>query len=274
MLYLLIFPLAYGLADAFWMMLGTKVPFFKSLVYRGIVSVIITFSLAIVLESTESFTAFTLWSAIGTGFLSVAAFLFFYKSLQQEASGTNAVVTKGLSSVTTVAIVMCIARAIDYRIILALSALIVGLLFLFYEKEKTNKKVSVYAIIAGIIWGIAFVLYKKNIVEVGSFWFAFILELSLLITVSIIYVFKKTEHSYRFTNRQFLVIACIGLATAIGSILNTYAYNYFSPSVIAIVAKFAVLPPFLFAIIILKQRLTFQKLLGLSAILLAIYFCL
>ena len=63
----------------------------------------------------------------------------------------------------------------------------------------------------------------------------------------------------------------MGLATAEGIILNTYAYNYFTPSIISIAAKFAILPPFLFAIIILKQKLGLKKLIGLLAILLAIY---
>ena len=47
LLYLLSFPLAYCIADMLWMMLGTKVPFYKSIVYRGVVSVLLTLALAI-----------------------------------------------------------------------------------------------------------------------------------------------------------------------------------------------------------------------------------
>ena len=92
-----------------WMMLGTKVPFYKSIVYRGVVSVIITFALAITLEPTDGLNILTLLSATGSGFLAVTAFLLFYKSLQQKTSGINTVITKGLTSIVAVSIVMCIA---------------------------------------------------------------------------------------------------------------------------------------------------------------------
>ncbi len=269
--YLLSFPLAYGIADMLWMMLGTKIPFFKSIVYRGVVSVLLTFALAIVLEPTDGLNIFTLLSATGTGFLAVTAFLLFYKSLQQKASGINTIITKGLTSVVAVTIVMCVAQQTNYKILLALAALIIGLLFLYFNKKEHNKKISLHAIAAGLVWGVVTVLYKKHVVELGSFWFAFILELTLLITVVVIYIFKKNEHGYRFTNKQLSLIFFIGLATAVGSILNTYSYNYFTPSIISIAAKFAILPPFLFALIILKQRLSPLKLIGLLAILLAIY---
>ena len=271
LLYLLSFPLAYGIADMLWMMLGTNVPFFKSIVYRGVVSVLLTLALAITLEPTAGLNLFTLLSATGTGFLAVTAFLLFYKSLQQKTSGINTVITKGLTSVVAVSIVMCIAQQINFKILLALTALIIGLLFLYFNKDEHNKKVSIHAIAAGIIWGIITVLYKKHIQEIGSFWVAFILELTLLITVLIIYLFNKKEHDYKFTKKQRSLIFLIGLATAAGSVLNTYAYNYFTPSIISIAAKFAILPPFLFAIIVLKQQLSLQKLIGLLAILLAIY---
>ena len=271
LLYLLSFPLAYGIADMLWMMLGHKVPFFKSIVYRGVVSVILTFAFAIILEPTDGLNLFSLVRAAGTGFLAVMAFLLFYKSLQQKTSGINAFITKGLTSVVAVTIVMCIAQQIDFKILLALAALIIGLLFLYFNKDDHNKKVSLPAIAAGIVWGIVTVLYKKHVQEIGSFWFAFILELTLLITVLIIYIFIKKEHAYKFTTKQFLIILFIGLATAAGSVLNTYTYNYFTPSIISIAAKFAILPPFLFAIIILKQKLSLQKVIGLVVILLAIY---
>ena len=271
LLYLLSFPLAYGIADMLWMMLGNKVPFFKSIVYRGVVSVLLTFALAIILEPTDGLHISTLLSATGTGFLAVIAFLLFYKSLQQKTSGINTVITKGLTSVVAVTLVMCIAQQINFKILLALAALIIGLLFLYFNKDEHNKKISLHAIAAGIIWGIVTVLYKKHVQEIGSFWFAFILELTLLITVVVIYIIKKKEHEYKFTTKQLSIIFCIGLATAAGSILNTYAYNYFSPSIISIAAKFSILPPFLFAIIVLKQNLSLQKLIGLLAILLAIY---
>ena len=271
LLYLLSFPLAYGIADMLWMTLGTKVPFFKSIVYRGVVSVLLTFALAGILEPTTGLNIFTLISAIGTAFLAVIAFLLFYKSLQQKTSGINTVITKGLTSVVAVTLVMCIAQHINFKILLALAALIIGLLFLYFNKDEHNKKVSLHAIAAGIIWGIITVLYKKHVQEIGSFWFAFILELTLLITVLIIYLFNKKEHDYTFTKKQLFVIFFIGLATAAGSILNTFAYNYFTPSIISIAAKFAILPPFLFAIIILKQQLGLQKLIGVLAIILAIY---
>ena len=269
--YLLSFPLAYGIADMLWMMLGHKAPFFKSIAYRGVISVLLTFGLARTLEPTAALNLFTLLSAIGTGFLAVIAFLLFYKSLQQKTSGINNVITKGLTSVVAVTIVMCIAQQINFKILLALAALIIGLLFLYFNKDEHNKKISLHAIAAGILWGIVTVLYKKHVDEIGSFWFAFILELTLLITVAAIYILKKNEHGYRFTNKQLAIIFCIGLATATGSILNTYAYNYFTPSIISIAAKFAILPPFLFAVIVLKQKLSLQKTIGLLAILLAIY---
>ncbi len=115
--YLLSFPLAYGIADMLWMMLGHKVPFFKSIVYRGVISVLLTFALAIILEPTDGLNIFTLLSAIGTAFLAVIAFLLFYKSLQQKASGINTVITKGLTSVVAVTIVTCIAQQINFKIL-------------------------------------------------------------------------------------------------------------------------------------------------------------
>lgn len=269
--FLLCFPLAYGIADMFWMMLGNNAPFFKSIVYRGVISSLFTFILAVALEQGSSINIFSLLSATGTAFLAVIAFLFFYKSLQEKASGINTVITKGLTSVVAVTIVMCVAQQINYKIIYALAALITGLLFLYFNKDEHNKKISVHAIAAGLIWGIVTVLYKKHVMEIGSFWFAFILELTLLITVLVIYLFKTNEHACRFTTKQICIIFFIGLATAAGSVLNTFAYNYFTPPIISIAAKFAILPPFLFAIIILKQKLSLQKFIGLLVILLAIY---
>ena len=274
MLYLLSFSLAYGLADMCWMMLGTRVPFFKSLVYRGVISVLVTFLFAMLLAPGKPLDFFDLLAAAGTGFLAVIAFLLFYKSLQQEASGINAVVTKGLTSVVAVSLVMYLAKEINYKIILALAVLIIGLLFLNNDKEKRKVKVSIHAIGAGVLWGVAFVLFEKHVNEIGSFWFAFTLEFTLLVAVLAIYMFKKKEHSFRYTKYQLFMLLFIGLVTAAGSVLNTYAYNYFTPAVITIVAKFAVLPPFLYAIIILKQKLSWQKLIGLLVILFAIYLCL
>lgn len=271
LLYLLSFPLAYGIADMLWMTLGMKVPFFKSIVYRGVISVLLTFGLAITIEPTTGLNIFTLISAIATAFLAVIAFLLFYKSLQQKTSGINTVITKGLTSVVAVAIVTCISQQINFKILLALAALIIGLLFLYFNKDEHNKRISLHAIAAGIVWGIVTVLYKKHVEEIGSFWFAFILELTLFITVGVIYILKKKEHEYSFTTKQLSIIFFIGLATAAGSVLNTYAYNYFTPSIISIAAKFAILLPFLFAVIILKQKLSLQKIIGLLAILLAVY---
>lgn len=271
MFYLLVFPLAYGFADMFWMMLGAKIPFFKSLVYRGIVSVAITILLACIMEPNQNFEFFGLVKAIGTGFLAVIAFLFFCNSLQQEESGINTVITKGLSSVVAVSVVTLAAQEIHFKIVLALAALIIGLLLLYMEKGKRKTKISIDAIVAGIIWGVVVVLYKQHVADVGSYWFAFILELTLLISVTAIYVFRKEEHSYHFSKHQYMIITGIGVATAMGSIFNTVAYNYFSPSTITIVAKFAILPPFLFAYLFLKQKLNLQKIIGLAAILIAIY---
>ncbi len=270
-LFLLSFPLAYGIADMLWMGLGTELPFFKSIFYRGLISVLFTFVLAINIETSSEINIYSWLSATGTGFLAVAAFLLFYKSLQQKTSGINTVIVKGLTSVVAVSFVMMAANQINYQIIFALAALIIGLLFLYFNKDERNNKISVYAIAAGIIWGIVTILYKKHVMEVGSFWFAFILELTLLITVVVICIFKKEERENRFTTKKFSLIFMIGLATAAGSVLNTYAYNYFTPSVISIAAKFAILPPFLFALIILKQKLNFQKMIGLLAIVIAIY---
>lgn len=206
LLYLLSFPLAYGIADMLWMTLGMKVPFFKSIVYRGVISVLLTFGLAITIEPTTGLNIFTLISAIGTAFLAVIAFLLFYKSLQQKTSGINTVITKGLTSVVAVAIVTCIAQEINFKILLALAALIIGLLFLYFNKDEHNKRISLHAIAAGILWGIVTVLYKKHVMEIGSFWFAFILELTLLLTVIVIYIFNKKEYAYRFTTKQLSII--------------------------------------------------------------------
>lgn len=270
-LYLFLFPLAYGLSDMLWIKLGNNVPFFKSIFLRSLISVALAFVAALMLDNIHTSNINSWLYAIAVALISVIGFLLFYKSLQQSESGANTVAVKGLNTIVAVVIAMVLSHKLDVTIVTATLLLLLGLCLLYITKNKNNKAISFYAIAAGIIWGISTQLYAKPVQEIGSFWFAFIVEFASLFVVSFILLFKRNRSSFAFTIRQYITLALIGFTTAAGTIFVTLAYNYHSPAIISIVGKFAILPPFLYAFLVLKQRLTVQKVIGIVLILIAIY---
>lgn len=135
---------------------------------------------------------------------------------------------------------------------------------------KFTKNTS-YALLAAFFWGISFALFKYTTKWMGPLFFSLILEGTVCIMAFVISVYYfKTKIKLGSILKANPIFLLMGALVVFAVILNNLSYNYLPVSTISLLSNNTQIVALLFSAIVLNERLSLKKYVGIIIIFLAI----
>lgn len=147
-------------------------------------------------------------------------------------------------------------------------------------KGKKSFKVSLklfYPLITAFSWGLyGFVIYLLLNKHFNLYSIIFYLEFLILIFTLIYYLFiykghLKNFNSNLFSKNNLIYASLVAITTNIGTLFYGYSTHYINPAIASSIGSSQVVFAFIFSFFLLKERVTFIQILGISWVFLGLF---
>ena len=282
----IISSLFFGFSNAFWKRATANLPFFIIIFWRGLITSTIFGALWLIEIYTGIFSpyigqakAFTVEQLIFTLLLCLMSgfgLYFFVKSMQAGVVNLIAPLSSlNIFGLLTATFVLGEPWKSSYWLPIAMMTL--GLLLIFFAKHtlkqsRLQKKAMFYGLLAAMIWGFDYSLFKIPIKWMGVLPFSFLLEISITL-FSFCLVIKNSlglkpyfVDKKNFKNTIILAICLLG-----GSLFMHMAYLSTSIAQINFYAQTQLMFTLIFGAILYQEKLVARQWLGILLLLVAIW---
>lgn len=283
--FVVISSLFYGFSNAFWKRATANLPFFIIIFCRGLLTSSIFGALWLIEIRTGVFSpyigqlkAFTLEQFVTTIILCLMSgfgLYFFVKSMQGGVVNLVAPLSSlNIFGLLTATFVLGEPWKTSYW--LPICIMIMGLLLLFFSKQtlklnQTQKKAMAYGLLAAMIWGFDYTLFKIPIKWMGVLPFSFLLEASITFFSFCLVLRHKLQLKLYLPNKKnlkntlILAICLLG-----GSLFMHIAYLSTSIAKINFFAQTQLIFTLLFGAILHREQLVVRQWLGILLLVIAI----
>lgn len=281
----IISSLFYGFSNAFWKRATSDLPFFIIIFYRGLITSSVFGMLWLIDKHTGIFSpyfgqlhyfsleqlAITVFMCLMSGF----GLYFFVKSMQGGVVNLVAPLSSlNIFGLLTATFVLGEPWKKSYW--LPITIMTMGLLLLFFAKATlklngTQKKAMGYGLLAALIWGFDYTLFKIPIKWLGVLPFSFLLEFSItffsfcLISKNKLKVKAQFLHQKHIKNTLILALCLLG-----GSVGMHVAYLTTSIAQINFFAQTQLIFTLAFGAVFYKDKLAIRQWLGILLLIIAI----
>ena len=270
-IYQLISMLSFGTSNVLWKNPQKRLPIFKIIMLRTIVSVVLFGIMALLFfESKGNFFDWVIGFVIS--FTSFFGLVFYNLSLK-ESKVSHSVTITSISAVFGVLVsVFFYDEQLHLKLVASLLFVTAGLFFLESKKPLIQwSKGTVYAILAAFFWGTTFALFKIPVEKIGSYNFSFVLEISVLLGATILFLStKKNKTTHLPTISTYLTVGVIGVLAFLGVLFYNMAIEKVPVSILSVMGAFTPVISIVISHIFLKEKFTKAQYIGMTATLIGV----
>jgi drug/metabolite transporter (DMT)-like permease len=284
-LFVIISSLFYGFSNAYWKRATANLPFFILIFCRGLLTSTVFGTLWLIEIRTgifgpyvgqlKTFTLQQLTITISLCLMSGFGLYFFVKSMQGGIVNLVAPLSSlNIFGLLTATFVLGEPWKTSYWLPIAIMTM--GLLLLFFSKQtlklnQTQKKAMGYGLLAALIWGFDYTLFKIPIKWMGVLPFCFLLEISItFFSFCLVMQHKLTLKPYLVDKKNIKNTFILAFCLLGGSLFMHIAYLSTSIAQINFFAQTQLIFTLLFGAILYKNQLALRQWLGILLLIISI----
>lgn len=270
-IYQLISMLSFGTSNVLWKNPQKRLPVFKIIMLRTIVSVIL-FGIMALLFFERKGSVFDWTIGFVISFTSFFGLIFYNLSLK-ESKVSHSVTITSISAIFSVLVsVFLYNEQLHLKLVISLLFVTSGLFFLESKKPLIQwSKGTIYAVLAAFFWGTTFALFKIPVEKIGNYNFSFVLEISVLLGATILFLStKKNKTTHLPTISTYLTVGVIGVLGFLGVLFYNMAIVKVPVSILSVMGAFTPVISIVISHIFLKEKFTKAQYIGMTATLIGV----
>lgn len=270
-IYQLISMLSFGTSNVLWKNPQKRLPVFKIILLRTIVSVIL-FGIMALLFFERKGSVFDWTIGFVISFTSFFGLVFYNLSLKKSKVSHSVTITSISAIFGVLVSVFFYDEQLHVKLVISLLFVTSGLFFLESKKPLIQwSKGTVYAVLAAFFWGTTFALFKIPVEKIGSYNFSFVLEISVLLGATILFLStKKNKTTHLPTISTYLTVGVIGVLGFLGVLFYNMAIVKVPVSILSVMGAFTPVISIVISHIFLKEKFTKGQYIGMTATLIGV----
>jgi len=281
----LISALCFGISNVYWKSAGKSNSFPTLVFFRGILASII-FGIIWLEGSRYGYISNNLINSSGTFSQYIRAItlcivcsfgLVFYLLSLQYSPVSISVPISSINWFSILTAVFILGENFKHIYYLSFSMSILGILFIKYKKNNSEmnnwNRGLTYSILASLIWGVTYSLFKITAKWIGAIPLAFLLESSVTIIAFFWIQFNAIENHKKWDRFSFMNIKHYSILSGLligGTLFFNLSIQRIPILVINILGNFTLITSILVGILFFKEKLSAKQIIGVLLLLLSI----
>jgi len=266
-LYQILSVFSFGTGNVLWKFLGPSTNIFHVIAIRSLFTSFLFLILWLVdFNINGSVTDYIL--AIGLCAISFWG-LFFFNLSMRKTTATFTVTVAGLNSLFGIITgIIVFNEQPDIFFYLALILVFIGLYLLEENSYRQLTFGNLYALLAAIIWGSTFALFKIPVQTIGATSFSFLLEATVLTMSGILLIptLIKKEDKTPLKKSELIILFFLAITTFLGVNLFSHAVQLVPVTQIALISSFTPVVSLILSRLLLKESITLKQGIGIGLI--------
>ena len=210
-----------------------------------------------------------LWGAVGLCSVATFGLIAFATAMRYSPASVVVPLANTAPVFTFMTAILVLGESAGRNTWAGFGLLVLGLGLLAFSELRTQRGAALlgigFAVLAAMLWGVTFALFKPFIEVFGSTWFTGIQETAALAVVLLIFFFRTPQQQDRpgpVNKRVYVELIAVAILTTIGVLALNNALGRASAVVISVASAATPLLGVLIGVVYQKEQLSLSRLLG------------